>query len=206
MKFKTEQETFWAGDFGNEYVIRNDIRDGLSANISAFSKILSATSKIDSVIELGANIGQNIHALKTLIPNTEFTAIEINESAVNQLEKIKDLNIIHSSIFDIDINEKFNMSLIKGVLIHINPDFLQDIYQKLYDLSDKYICIIEYYNPTPVEIDYRGHTEKLYKRDFAGEILDKFKNLQLVDYGFLYKNDNNFKYSDSTWFLLKKEK
>jgi pseudaminic acid biosynthesis-associated methylase len=204
MQFKTEQEIFWAGDFGNEYVIRNDIKDGLSANIAAFSKILSVTSKVNSVIELGANIGQNIHALKTLIPNAEFTAVEINESAVKQLEKIIDLNIIHSSIFDVDINNKFNISLIKGVLIHINPDFLQDIYQKLYDLSDKYICIIEYYNPTPVEIDYRGHSEKLYKRDFAGEIMAKFKNLELVDYGFLYKNDNNFKYSDSTWFLLKK--
>jgi pseudaminic acid biosynthesis-associated methylase len=204
MQFKTEQEIFWAGDFGNEYVIRNDIKDGLSANIAAFSKILSVTSKVNSVIELGANIGQNIHALKTLIPNAEFTAVEINESAVKQLEKIIDLNIIHSSIFDVDINNKFNISLIKGVLIHINPDFLQDIYQKLYDLSDKYICIIEYYNPTPVEIDYRGHSEKLYKRDFAGEIMEKFKNLELVDYGFLYKNDNNFKYSDSTWFLLKK--
>ena len=43
---------------------------------------------------------------------------------------------------------------------------------KFWNLISKYLLINEYYNPKPVSIDYRGHSERLYKRDFAGEILD----------------------------------
>jgi pseudaminic acid biosynthesis-associated methylase len=94
--------------------------------------------------------------------------------------------------------------LIKGVLIHINPDFLGHVYEKLYKTALKYICIVEYYNPTPVEVSYRGYSGHLFKRDFAGEVLDKYTDLNLVDYGFVYHRDHNFPADDLTWFLLEK--
>ena len=94
--------------------------------------------------------------------------------------------------------------LIKGVLIHIAPEELLEVYDKLYNSSKRYICIAEYYNPVPVEVQYRGHSGKLFKRDFTGEMLDKYSDLQLVDYGFIYHRDNNFPQDDITWFLLEK--
>lgn len=205
MKYLTEQENFWAGQFGEEYIKRNQSQDGLSGNIAAFSKILSSASSINSVIEFGANIGLNLRAIKSLLPNVNLTAIEINETASKELNKIGGVNVINSSILNASINDKHDMTLIKGVLIHINPEDLDKTYEKLYNLSNKYICVVEYYNPSPVEIDYRGNREKLFKRDFAGEILDKYNDLELIDYGFLYSRDNNFSYDDSTWFLLKKQ-
>ena len=33
-------------------------------------------------------------------------------------------------------------------------------------------------------VEYRGHTGKLFKRDFAGEMIYRF-DLKLIDYGFL---------------------
>ena len=66
------------------------------------------------------------------------------------------------------------------------------------------LCIVEYYNPTPVSVAYRGHGDKLFKRDFAGEILDRFKDVSLVDYGFSYHRDNVFPSGDYNWFLLEK--
>ena len=89
-------------------------------------------------------------------------------------------------------------------MIHINPDELNNVYDKLYKTAEKYICIAEYYNPTPVEVNYRGYKNKLFKRDFAGEMLDKYKDLELVDYGFCYSRDTCFPMDDVTWFLLKK--
>jgi len=44
----------------------------------------------------------------------------------------------------------------------------------------------------------------LFKRDFAGEMLDRFKDLELLDYGFVYHRDNNFPQDDLNWFLLRK--
>ena len=70
-----------------------------------------------------------------------------------------------------------------GVLIHINPERLPIVYQNLVSLSSRYVLVAEYYNPTPTEVNYRGHNERLFKRDFAGELIDEF-DLNLVDYGF----------------------
>lgn len=70
--------------------------------------------------------------------------------------------------------------------------------------SKKYICIDEYCNPIPVTVNYRGNNDRLFKRDFAGELIDKFNDLKLVDYGFTYHRDNNFDYDNINWFLLEK--
>jgi spore coat polysaccharide biosynthesis protein SpsF len=72
-------------------------------------------------------------------------------------------------------------------------------------MSSRYILVCEYYNPTPVSIDYRGHSDRLFKRDFAGEILDLYTDLTLRDYGFVYHRDTNFPLDDITWFLLEKK-
>ena len=42
------------------------------------------------------------------------------------------------------------------------------------------------------------------KRDFAGEMMDRHPELQLVEYGFVYKRDPNFPQNDVTWFLMEK--
>ena len=204
MTFKTEQEKFWAGDFGNEYTIRNDSDNVVAANISLFTKAFQNRPALQSIIEFGANRGMNIHALKALFPNAEFTALEINSKAVEELKKIDKVNAVNTSIFDYDAKDKYDLSLIKGVLIHINPDELPGVYKKLYDSSQRYILVAEYYNPSPVTVSYRGHNDRLFKRDFAGEMLDLYKALRLVDYGFCYHRDRAFPLDDITWFLLEK--
>lgn len=96
------------------------------------------------------------------------------------------------------------MSLIKGVLIHINPDELPRVYDKIIQSSRKYILVVEYYNPSPMTVTYRGYSERLFKRDFAGEILARYPELRLLDYGFVYHGDKNFPQDDLTWFLIEK--
>jgi spore coat polysaccharide biosynthesis protein SpsF len=204
MSYKTEQEEFWSGEFGNEYIGRNQNEVDVAANVALFSKIIKSTNAISSVIEFGANVGVNLKAIKSLLPVAELSAIEINEKAVTQLKKIEKTTVYHSSILDFSPEQERDFVLIKGVLIHINPAELQHVYELLYKTSNKYICIVEYYNPSPVEVKYRGHEGKLFKRDFAGEMMDKFSNLKLVDYGFIYHKDNNFPQDDLTWFLLEK--
>ncbi len=80
---------------------------------------------------------------------------------------------------------------------------MNKIYEKIYNSSNKYILIAEYYNPKPVKINYRGFKNKLFKRDFAGEFLKKFKNTKLIDYGFVYNKDL-YPQDDITWFLISK--
>lgn len=203
----TEQESFWQGDFGDEYIERNryQAEQLLVSNTALFSKILSRAGKVKSVIEFGANVGQNIMALSRLIPDGDFEAVEINAKAASLFEENAPGAILHrSSILDFSTDRAFDMVLIKGVLIHQNPKRLPDIYTLMHKCSSRYVAVVEYYNPVPVEVDYRGHSERLYKRDFAGEMLDMFPDLSLADYGFAYHRDNNFPIGDMTWFLLEK--
>lgn len=202
--YQTEQENFWAGSFGDQYIDRNKDQTLFAQKISLFSKVLQKAQKISSLIEFGANIGLNIQALKVLLPEANCSAIEINQSAVEQLQKIHQLEVFHQSILDFQHQKKWDFVFTKAVLIHMPPESLDQIYESLYHASEKYIAMVEYFNPTPVEITYRGHSQKLFKRDFAGEMLDKFSDLKLVDYGFCYEKDPNFSLDNFNWFLLEK--
>lgn len=202
--YRTEQESFWAGEFGDEYTDRNDGARRIASNLSLFSSILNRTSLVRSVMEFGANRGLNLQALKQLIPEAHISAIEINQKAVDELKKFDWLEVHHASILDFNPPIKSDLVFIKGVMIHLNPDVLPNVYQKLYNASSRYICIVEYYNPSPVTVSYRGHTDRLFKRDFAGEMLQSYPDLKLVDYGFVYHGDTNFPQDDLTWFLLEK--
>ena len=204
MEYKTEQEKFWASEeWGKDYRERNSY-EWVKDNISFFSKVLDRTVGVESVIEFGSNIGLNLIALRNLVPNADYSAIEINKNACLELEKLKFVTIYNQSLFDFKSDRMRDLAFIKGVLIHINPEYLDLVYQKLYETSSRYILIAEYYNPTPIEVSYRGNEDKLFKRDFAGEIMEKYSNLQLLDYGFIYHRDNNFAQDDITWFLLEK--
>jgi pseudaminic acid biosynthesis-associated methylase len=204
--YKTPQENFWSGEFGNEYISRNEGQQLIAGNIFLFSQILRQTESIKSILEFGANIGLNLLALKNLLPFVETSGIEINDKAVHALGKnIDGGKVYHQSILDYKVDYKRDFVFTKGVLIHLNPEILEDVYTKLYESSSKYICVAEYYNPTPVEVNYRGHAGFLFKRDFAGEIMNQYSDLKLVDYGFVYKKDNNFPLDDITWFLMRKQ-
>ncbi len=209
MEYKTEQEVFWSGEFGNQYIERNECTKEIMASaVGFFAKILGRTGGIKSVIEFGSNIGNNLKAIKMLQPDVQAAAIEINHQAAEHLraDKFFDsrLEVYEASILEYKPVKTYDMALICGVLIHINPDALQSVYEKLYASAEKYICISEYYNPVPVEVSYRGHEGRLFKRDFAGEFLDRYPDCRLVDYWFQYHRDPCFPKDDVTWFLLEK--
>jgi pseudaminic acid biosynthesis-associated methylase len=203
--FSTDQEAFWAGDFGDQYLARNTGQHLVSANLALFSRILSRASAVTSILELGANIGNNLQALRQLLPGVKLSAVEINAKAAEQLAKIPDVKVMNQSLLEFEPNQTHDMSLSKGVLIHIAPQRLPDAYDRLYRASHRYVCLVEYYNPTPVAVPYRGNDDRLYKRDFAGEMLDRYPDLELVDYGFSYHRDRNFPQDDANWFLLEKK-
>lgn len=206
MSFKTEQEAFWAGKFGTDYIGRNESAELLASNLNFFSGALSNAGRIDSCVEFGANIGMNLRALKLLFPQMTQKGIEINPDAAAVLASlIGEQQVFRGSIFDYQTAEPADLALIKGVLIHINPEMLGVTYRKLYDASRRWVLVCEYYNPSPTVIPYRGHTDRLFKRDFAGEMLDMFSDLRLVDYGFAYRRDPAFPQDDITWFLLEKK-
>ena len=118
-------------------------------------------------------------------------------------QRTRPWNINKGSILEKIEDKKVDLTFTKTVLIHINPDHLKNVYENLVNGSNRYVLVAEYYNPSPVKIKYRGHDDRLYKRDFAGDLIEGY-GLKLVDYGFVYKRDNWAPQDDITCFLLEK--
>ncbi len=205
MSYKTPQEEFWAGEFGNAYIGRN-AGDALhAANAAFFSRVFSRATGVGSVLEIGANIGMNMRAIRPLLPSTSLSAVEINAEAAGELRKLGFVETFHQSAADFEPGErKWDFVFTKGVMIHLHPELLASVYDKMAAVSSRYVMICEYYNPVPVAIPYRGHEDRLFKRDFAGEFLDRHPGFHLMDYGFLYRRDPVFPQDDCTWFLMQR--
>lgn len=206
MTYSTEQETFWQGNFGDDYTERNEGSQWVANNTALFGKVLGRIHTLNSILELGSNRGLNLLALRQLLPKVELSAVEINENAAAELKSnMHEVDLHVTSILEFKPTQTWDLVFTKGVLIHIDPTKLPTIYQCMYHCSSRYILISEYYNPSPVEINYRGHSGKLFKRDFAGEMLDRYPDLALIDYGFVYHRDPFFPQDDMNWFLLQKK-
>lgn len=192
----TKNEEFWAGEFGRSYTERNQV--DAQERAPFFSDVLEPD--VQSVCELGANRGHNLRALQTIRP-LELSGVEINPVAFEEFKSIEGVAAYQSSILAFDPGKQFDLVFTSGVLIHIAPDDLPATYRKLAQLSRRYVLLNEYFNPTPVELSYRGHTGKLFKRDFAGEFLDTCPGFRVLRYGFLWKRMEPA-WDNSTWTLL----
>ena len=199
-----EQEEFWQGEFGNEYTERNSGDFYKIGNLNFWAEITSFTGQLNSTLELGCNRGLNLDALNDLHRNITLRGIEINKKAVEIAIK-KKYEVLNISISEeIPINLKSELVFTSGVLIHINPNKLENVYRNLYNLSSKYILINEYFSTNPEEILYRETNDRLWKRDFAKELKLLYPKLELIKYGFNWRYDNNRSSDDTNWFLFRK--
>ena len=64
LNYKTEQEKFWAGTFGDQYIERNNSDGFFVSKIAFWSRMLSAAHGVKTACELGCNIGLNLWRLK----------------------------------------------------------------------------------------------------------------------------------------------
>ena len=198
------QDDFWSGPFGDGYTDRNSDPRLIAANIWMFSQALRSCGEIGSVLEFGANVGLNLQALRALYPEITCDAVEINRQAAGHLRQNLGVDhVFEQSLVGFDPKgRKWDLVLCKGVLIHLSPDVLADVFRMLRNATSKFILLAEYYSPSAAEVNYRGHSDRLFKRDFAGDLLAQHPEVVLRDYGFAYRRDPLARQDDLNWFLL----
>jgi spore coat polysaccharide biosynthesis protein SpsF len=200
-------EAFWRGEDGDAWQERCRLDDKtLASRIAMYTSVLRKTRGISSVFEFGPAAGHSLLAVKTLLPHVSCAAMEINEMAAKLLkENMPSCDVILGSIIQDTPPGTYDLVYTSGLLVCISEEYLPFVYENIYSSSNRFIALMEYYNPTPVQINYRGRTDITSKRDFAGEMLDKYPDLSLADYGFVYHRDSNFPADDINWFLLEKK-
>ena len=201
-----EQQNFWANSYAEDYIKKNSSFDK-ELGAECWKIMLAKADKISSILECGCNIGRNIGFLDVALPDARKSIIEISKPAYNfvtshyNLEKAFNGAIVDSKFSQ----DEFDLVFTMGVLIHIHPDHLLDNMRKMYEYSGKYILMGEYFNHTPVMIEYQGEKDKLFKRDFGKSFIDNF-DVDLVDYGFLWGHLYDSAGFDAiTWWLFEKK-
>ena len=202
----TPQEDFWKNKITESYAQDNsafDERLGLVAWERTLSKI--DKSDISSYLDCGSNIGRNIAFLKKVLPMATANIVELARGPYEKC--LKDFQIEESflgPIKDAKFDAKFDFVFTNAVLIHVNPDDLLESMARIFDLSSKYILIGEYFNRTPVMINYRGEDDRLFKRDFGKMFVENFDCI-VVDYGFLWGYEfDSAGFDDITYWLFEK--
>lgn len=203
-----EQQNFWKKTYSSDYISKNstfDYKLGLKAWARMLKFIIDNDNAPQSVLECGSNIGRNINFLNGILPNSKKSIIEISEEAYNEVNKRYNIfKKCNTSILDSYFDVTFDLVFTQGVLIHIHPDDLLKNMKKIFQLSNKYILIGEYFNRTPVMLDYQGQKNKLFKNNFGKVFQDNF-NVSICDYGFLWGEEyDSAGFDDITFWLFKK--
>ena len=80
----SDQEKFWKGRFGDNYINRNQISN---RHLVIGKDLVDNRVYIKSAIELGPNIGLNLDGLKRIFPEIKTFGVEINKKAFSILKK-----------------------------------------------------------------------------------------------------------------------
>ena len=204
----TIQLEAWAGEFGDEYVDRNDYADWkMEHGVKAFKKIIGELS-IASVLEVGSNIGLNLVFINEVFGgNVNLYAVEPNRKAFERLvaqTRIKLNGAYNCDSFAIPLEDSsIDLVFTAGVLIHIEPKDLGFATDEIVRVARKYVLCMEYFSHQPVEESYRGREGLLFKRDFGAYYLDRFPNLKYVNYGFLWQREFPI-FDNLHWYLFGK--
>ena len=203
-----DPKSAWAGEFGAEYTARNLASDeALRIRTAMWARIVESFrgDPPKSIREVGCNLGVNLRTLPRLV-DAELYAIEPNPQAREQVlaEQVLPPERLFAGFGDkIPVADgAVEMAFTSGVLIHVDPSNLAATMDEIHRVSSKYILCSEYFSPRAETIAYRGQDGLLFKNDFGGLYMDRFPDLQLVDYGFFWKRVTQL--DDATWWLFRK--
>ncbi|MFH1019055.1 MAG: pseudaminic acid biosynthesis-associated methylase [Pseudomonadota bacterium] len=208
-KAATPQLSAWTGDFGDQYVNRNNFAEWkLDLGVEAFRRMIGSLQLV-SVLEVGSNIGLNLLYIEKLFGGTVgLHAVEPNQKAFGRLcneNPVKLKNAWNCTAFEIPLPDaSVDLVFTSGVLIHIAPEDLGRVTDEIVRVSKKYVLCNEYFAHRPEEVSYHGKQGLLWKRDFGLFYKERYPDLQWLKYGFHWEQEFPF-WDNLNWWLFEKK-
>ena len=196
----------WAGAFGDAYTERNILSDEAVRGRARMWSPLWDRMQPDaprSVLEVGANIGLNLRALQA-ITDAELWGQEPNPSALDRLRAVlPEGRALEGFAHEIPLADgAVDLVMTMAVLIHVHPSLLDRTLDELYRVSSKWIVVAEFFAQSQEAVTWRGEEGLLHRNDYGGLMMDRFPDLQRVDYGFWWRRATSG--GDCTWWLFRK--
>ena len=156
----------WSGSFGDEYLARNRVL--WQARVPFWESAIQFT-EAKSVFEFGCNAGWNLRAIQAVSQDIELHGVDINASAVEEARQAGfEVQRVHEQgIVGLYEPGSMDLTFTAGVLIHVAPADLERTMRSLIELSGRYVMAIEYHSDDEQEVEYRGHSGALWKRDYG---------------------------------------
>lgn len=194
-------EELWSGNFGDAYVERNL---KVSAGRKSFWDMLLSELPINSVLEVGCNIGANIQWIAQKLPRKNIFGVDINEKSLQIARTHNEhTNILWGQARDLPFRDNwFDLTFTTGVLIHQPLEILPVVMREVFRCSKRYILCGEYYADQLTEIHYRGQAGALFKQNYGELYLGLFPELKLIKKGFLPKEEGGW--DDVTYWIFEK--
>ena len=197
----TEQLEHWQGEFGDAYTQRNTI--DWQARLPAWQHMLDGLA-LEHVVEIGCNRAHNLRALaETGKIGGNIIGIEPNQRAIEMARRSSPTySVLHGNAFQLPFVDGYaDLVFTVGVLIHIAPVDLARALSEMYRVSRRYLLCAEYFAEDETVVEYRGHTNLLWKRDFRQSYLDQFPTLNVVKEGYW---GEEYGFDRVTWWLFEK--
>ena len=137
---------------------------------------LKRISSFSTVIEVGCGFGRITKILLSNFPDIkEYIAVDLSphqiENAKRYVKKIKNgkgnTQFIVSDIQSLQIDKKYDLVIASEVLMHILPSEIEEVMQKLVDISNQHVVNIDWYEEkTPTKAaphNFIYQYEKIYQ-------------------------------------------
>ncbi len=202
------EEEFWAGDFGDDYLSRNQVQ---WTKRSPFWEPLIEELRPENVLEVGCNACWNLSAIKVAmdvngLDQRELYGVDVNKKAIELAWRRGFNKARHYPARLIGQNwpNHFDLVFTAGMLIHVAPDDLVETMTSIANAAKKWVLAIEYApesdDATRVEeVPYRGHDGKLWRCDYGLLYYGLDLGLELVRTGNAGEGFDN-----CTYWLLRK--
>lgn len=175
---------FWSGEFGTEYSRRN-AEVNWKARVPFWKKVLDETGDL-AILEVGCNVGANLKAIREVLPQPEaqISGVDVNEVALDQAT-LAGFDVVKAradEICEVWTPGVAELVFTAGVLIHVAPDDLPRVMGEIVRMAGRHVLAIEYADTQEVEVEYRGHAGKLWRRNY-GDLYLAMGGLSLLESG-----------------------
>lgn len=177
-------EALWSGDFGDAYTDRNF---DVAGPRGPFWKGIVDRTGPESILELGCNVGANLHWIGEHTPACGRYGLDLNFGALTELHRRSpEVRGVRASATALPFaTAAFDLVAAVAVLIHQDPTVLPVALDEMVRCSRRWILIAELFAATETPVEWRGQSHALIKRDYGSLIATRHSDLDLVDTGLL---------------------
>jgi pseudaminic acid biosynthesis-associated methylase len=193
-------ESLWGGAFGDQYIDRN--RSSYECRAPFWNQLLTEFP-VQSVLEVGCNVGGNLRWIAARLPPGRVYGVDINAKAIQELRHtLPDVNALWCPARELPLRDRwFDLAFTMGVLIHQPETTLPLVMAEIARCSRRYLLCGEYFAEQTVEVPYRNQQGALFKRDYGRLYQELFPELVLRKKLFLSKAEG---WDDVTCWLFEK--